>query len=322
MKALAMTFYTGETRVVEVEKPKIVAPADVVVKVHYSALDTGTTALVEKKWTSSFLHAKVEPLILGWHYAGEVDAAGADVEHVKAGDPVWGFLEYAPGQTQGSFSEYVRVRADQCARIPDGVDAKLAAAAATESLTALQGMRDHGGLAQSKSVLIMGAGGAVGSAGVGVAKRLGARVTALCSAKDVERVKSLGADEVLDRAKVDVFAIENEPRMFDVVFDPSTMYSPLQCFKLLNPNGSFVTTVPSLGFVAGKLLSLFNGKTTGFVQCVPKRKDFELVGEWLMGGLVIDIDSTFPIRDMKNAVARYSDKSKVGRVIIQVSGGW
>jgi hypothetical protein len=55
---------------------------------------------------------------------------------------------------------------------------------------------------------------------------------------------------------------------------------------------------------------------------VPKRKDFELVGEWLTSGLVIDIDSTFPIGDMKNAVARYRDKSKVGRVVIQVSGGW
>jgi alcohol dehydrogenase len=323
MKAIAMTFHTGETRVVEVPKPKVNAPTDVVVKVLYSALDTATMEVVEKTFTSSFLHAKVEPLILGWHYAGEVVTVGSEVELVAVGDPVWGFLEYDPKQTQGSFSEYIRVSADQCARIPNGVDAKVAAAAATESLTALQAMRDHGGLSQFKSVLIMGAGGGVGSAAVGIAKRLGAHVAAVCSSKDVERVKNLGADEVLDRAKVDVFALENNtPRMFDLIFDTPAKYSPLQCFKHLNPKGSYVTTLPSLGFVVGKFISLFNGKSSGFVQCAPKRKDLELVGEWLEGGLIVDIDSTFPIRDMKSALARNGDKSKVGRVVIQVSDGW
>jgi NADPH:quinone reductase-like Zn-dependent oxidoreductase len=213
MTALAMAFQTGETTVVDVAKPKVVAPTDVVVKVQYSALDTAVENVVKKTFAGFFLHAKAEPLVLGWHYAGAVEAAGADAEHdLKKGDAVFGFLEYDPRQAQGSFSEYVRVRADQCARIPPGVDPKSAAAAATGSVTSLQALRDCGGLSASQSVLILGAGGGVGSAAVAVAKRLGARVTAVCSARDVERVRGLGADEVLDRAEVDVFAVPRARR--------------------------------------------------------------------------------------------------------------
>lgn len=323
MKAVAMTFYTGETSVIEVEKPKVDEPTDVVIQVQYSALDTATKQVVDKTFAGFFTHSRAKPLIVGWHYAGTVVALGSKVEHLTTGDQVWGFLEYNPQQKQGSFSEFVRVHADHCARIPDGVDAKLAAAAATETLTALQAMRDYGNLKESQSILVLGAGGGVGSAAVGIAKRLGAQVTAVCSAKDIQRVKNLGADVVLDRAQVDVFSAEdNPPKLYDLIFDTPAKYSALQCFKHLNPKGSYVTTLPSFSLVAGKFVSLFNGKTSAFVECAPQRKDLELVGEWLADGLIVEIDSTFPIRDMQSALARHGDSSKVGRVVIEVSGGW
>jgi len=156
---------------------------------------------------------------------------------------------------------------------------------------------------------------------VGIAKRLGAHVTAVCSTKDVKRVEELGADVVVDRSKSDVFNTK-DPSKYDIIFDTPAKYSALQCFQFLNPKGSYVTTLPSLSLVAGMFVSMFNGKKTSFVECDSKLNDLELVGKWLADGLVVDIDSTFPIRDIAKALSRQNDIAKVGRVVIQVLGGW
>jgi len=321
-----MTFHTGESRTTKIAKPSIEGqPTDVLVKVKYSALDTATKDVVDKTITGYFVHSRSNPLIVGWHYSGTVIALGSETEEqfgLHTGDEVWGFLEYSPKQKQGAFSEYIVVAANKCARVPSTVDLKVAAAAATESITALQALRDYGELTSGESsVLILGAGGGVGSAAVGIAKRLGAKhVTAVCSTKDVKRVKLLGADVVLDRSKVDVFAIENNK--YDLIFDTPAKYSALQCFKSLTPKGHYVVTIPSFSLVAAKFVGLFNGKTASFVECDSNRKDLELIGQWLVDGLVVDIDSTYPIRDIQKAMVRQQDKSKVGRVVVEVLGGW
>lgn len=324
MKAIALTFKTGQGRVVELPKPVLTSPKDVLVKVKFSAVDTAVKEVVDKTTTGYFVHSRSNPLVLGWHYVGTVITIGVQAEtYLQVGDEVWGFLDYIPKQNQGSFSEYVTVDASKCSRIPDGVDPKVAAAASTEVLTALQAMRDYGGLSADKksSVLILGAGGGVGSVAVGIAKRLGAHVTAVCSTKDVQRVKELGADVVVDRSKSDVLNRKDHTK-YDIIFDTPAKYSALQCFKLLNPKGSYVTTLPTLSLVAGMFVSMFNGKRASFVECDSKVNDLQLVGEWLADGLVVNVDSTFPIRDIDKALSRQQDKSKVGRVVIQVLGGW
>jgi len=145
-------------------------------------------------------------------------------------------------------------------------------------------------------------------------------ITAVCSTKDVKRVKLLGSNVVLHRSKVDIFAFAKNK--YDIIFDTPAKYSALQCFKYLNPKGHYVVTIPSFGLVAGKFVGLFNGKTASFVMCDSNQKDLELVGKWLTDGLVINIDSTYPIRDMQEALVRQQKKAKVGRVVIEVLGGW
>lgn len=225
---------------VEINQPTV-APKQVLIKVHFAALDTGTEAVLQRNWMGMFIHARAKKngssLVLGWHYCGEIVQRGAEVsdEALKQQEMVWGFLQYEPTQIQGSFSEYIVVGADECAPIPTGIPVETVTAASTESLTALQAIRDLGKLSTGKSILVLGAGGGVGTAAVQIAKNLGAHVTASCSSKDTQRVKDLGADVVLDRRESDPLS-HNE--MYDVIFDTPNMYSAVKSMRRLKPQGS------------------------------------------------------------------------------------
>lgn len=113
----------------------------------YAALDTGTEAVLDNDFNAKFIHdCKVKPLIIGWHYAGTINAVGAEKTSFKVGDDVYGFLDYDPKQKQGSFAEYIVIAADKTALKPNDVSMDIAAASSCESVTALQALRDEGGL--------------------------------------------------------------------------------------------------------------------------------------------------------------------------------
>lgn len=322
MKAMALS-YNGKARRVDVSKPTP-SSDEVLVKVEMSALDTATPAVLDKTWMGFFTHKKTNPLVLGWHYMGTVVELGAEVESLQINDTVWGFLQVEPNQDQGSFSEYITVNTKDTAKFEPStrLTKPVAAAASTESLTALQAMRDLGGLSKGKLILILGAGGGVGSVAVGIAKRLGAHVTAVVSRKDVERVKKLGADKVIDRSELpDPLEYEGDTK-YDVIFDTPCAYSVRKCMTKLKPKGTYVTGVLSWNLFVGMLLSPFTGKGAKLVLCHSNTKDLKLVGEWLQDGLVVDIDSTFKVKDLEKAIVRQRDRSKVGRVVIEVESGW
>ena len=155
-------------------------------------------------------------------------------------------------------------------------------------MTGLQSLRDLGGLGEGAKALIIGAGGGIGSVAVGIGKRLGGHVTAVCGTKDVERVEALGADAVVDRTKSDPLDAESA---YDVVFDTPAVYSFGRCAKTLQAGGTYVTTLPDAALVTGMARALFTSKRCRFVQVASKRADLELVGEWLSDGLDVRIDS-------------------------------
>jgi len=335
MKAIAFNFKTdnGTPHMVETTKPTP-GEKDLIVKVSYSAIDTAPQEVIHKRMMGYFVHdLKVDTLLLGWHFSGIVAETGSGVKGLKVGEKVYGFLQYEPKQKQGTFAEYIRVEEEACALVPDGLDMKTVAAATTEALTALQAIRNLGGLtnepnaassSSQRSILVLGAGGGVGSAAVGIAKKMGARVTAVCGTKDVARVESFGADEVIDRSKhKDIFkTLRSRNKTYDVVFDAPVKYSAVRSFKLLRKGGAYVTTIPTLGMLAGKFVALFNGKRVCFVECHSNREDLDLLSEWLQSGLQIDVDSVYPVKDMNRAMERQASRVKAGRVAIQVDGGW
>jgi len=310
------------------EKVEIPRPApttnEVLVQVAYSAIDTSLASIVTKDVSSSYIHdMKATPLVAGYHFSGTISQVGTKVSKFQIGDKVFGHLQYEPTQRQGAFSEYVTVPEDSVALVPSkNVSLEKAAASTTEALTALQAIRDFGRLQKGQSVLIIGAGGGVGSAAVGIAKELGADVTAVCSTKDVARVQQMGADRVVDRSKQEVTDLKDK---FDVVFDTPTKFSfVFQGMKWLKQGGSFVNTLPGLEKLAfGWFWPLVTTKRLETVMVASKKADLELIGSLMAKDRVtIDIDSVHKISDFATAWERQEDRQKNGRVVVQIKDGW
>ncbi len=292
---------------------------EVRVKVIASAVNPGEEKVIDGDFVGRFLHAKTSPLVLGWDFAGTIDALGDGTTDIDEGAAVWGHLAFSPFQKQGAYAEYVTVPRQALAAKPDDVPYHVAAASPTVTMTSLQSLRDHGRLGEGGKALIIGAGGGIGSVSVGIGKRLGGGVTAVCSTKDVERVKALGADAVIDRKKSDPLDAESA---YDVVFDTPAVYSFGRCAKLLRTGGTYVTTLPDGALVTGMLRALFTSKRCRFVQVASKRADLELVGGWLSDGLEVPIDSRHAIADLETALKRQTDRGRVGRVVVDVADGW
>lgn len=302
----------------EIPKPDA-GPGEVRIRVVSSALNAGEEKVIRGDFVGRFLHAKTSPLVVGWDFAGRVDALGESITDLEKDSPVWGHLAYSSSQKQGAQSEYITVPRETVATKPDSVPYDLAAATATVAMTSLQSLRDEGRLSTGQDVLVIGAAGGIGSVAVGIGKRLGARVTAVCSTKDVERVQALGADIIVDRKTEDPLGTIEK---YNVVFDTPAVYSYGRFAKILLPGGAYVTTLPGATLVTGMLRALISSKRCRFVQVASKREDLELVGEWLVDGLAVPIDSSHNIADLGVAMERQKSRERSGKVVLNVADGW
>jgi NADPH:quinone reductase-like Zn-dependent oxidoreductase len=269
--------------------------------------------------TLKFLHARNRPLLVGYDFSGTVDAVGPGAGDVKVGDDVFGFLPYGPFNRRGAFAEALIARHDELAIKPKNVSHLVAAAAATTGLTAIQSLRDLGRLpARDGNVLITGVSGGVGSLSIGVARKLGATVTAVGSGKGLELATELGAATVLDRT---ARALPGDlPAQFDVVFDASAAYRWKQWRGTLKSGGTFVTTLPSLAFAADKIASLFSRSRVQFVNVKARAAELTLLATWLAEGLRVPLADTIPVRDVARGLTQLQKSG--GRVAVQVAGGF
>jgi NADPH:quinone reductase len=264
-----------------------------------------------------FLHGRKFPLVLGYDFSGVVDAVGAEEARWKVGDEVFGFLPYGPKNNQGAFGELLIVGSGEIAKKPTTVSHAQAAAAATAGLTALQAFRDCGHLPTSNSrVLVTGVSGAVGAIGILIAQKLGAQVTALGSKAGLDLARRYGVTDLIDRNSGNIFERAKAP--YDIIFDASAAYRWQQWKGHLKKGGTFVTTLPSLGFAIDKIASLISSTATQMVFVKAKTADLELLGKWLSEGLEIAIDSTFPVRNVVQGFQRYENGGFLGRIVIDV----
>ena len=301
---------------VPVPEPK---RGEVRVKVHAAAVNAADYKVVMGMSGYRFIHRRVFPLHLGYDVSGVVDAIGDEVTAWKVGDSVFGHLAYHPLTRQGTFAEYVTLPESAVGRKPPDLSDETAAAAATAGLTALQALRDKGRLEEGGRVLVIGAAGGVGTLAIGIAKRLGAHVTAVCSADAIDFVRELGADEVVDRKQQDPMSL---PGKFDVVFDTPVVHSYLQCRHLLTERGAYVATLPSQGVIAGALVTLVSSQRSALVAVASRRADLELLATFIQGGLAVPIDSRYPVREVGNAIERIARGDKRGRTVVDVVNGW
>lgn len=259
--------------------------------------------------------------VLGTSFAGEVQAVGSAVTKYRVGDQVMGSV----GPALGAHAQYVTTSEDGIiAMKPGGLSWTDAVAIFDGALTALPFLRDAAGLKAGQSILINGASGAVGTAAVQLAKHFGAVVTAVCSTANLELVKSLGADKVIDYTAEDFTEI---PRDYDVVFDAVGKSSYTCCRKLLKTGGIYLTTVPSLPILIQMLWTPLFGKTragivfTGLRRPPAMAKDVEFMGDLATAGHYVPIiDKSYTLAEAVSAHAHVESGHKKGSVVVTLAG--
>jgi NADPH:quinone reductase-like Zn-dependent oxidoreductase len=253
---------------------------------------------------------------IGADVAGTVEAVGKDVTELRPGDEVFGRGE--------GIAEYVIARPG-LARKPAGVSFEEAAGVAVAGSTALQGLRDHGGLQPNQKVLINGASGGVGTFALQIAKALGAHVTAVCSTGNVELARSLGADRVIDYTRED-FTRGGE--RYDLMFDNAGSRSWSACKRVLEPNATVVLVggpkknrlLGPLGHIAAmKLGSLRGARTTVFFVAKLNQQDLEVLAGMLEAGTVRSvIDRRYELSDTADAVRYLGEGHAKGKIVITI----
>jgi NADPH:quinone reductase-like Zn-dependent oxidoreductase len=258
---------------------------------------------------------------LGVDMAGQVEAVGKNVTDFKPGDEVF-------GQRFGAFGEYVAVRADRALVIkPPGVTFEQAAGLPVAAITALQGLRDKGKVQAGQKVLINGASGGVGTFAVQLAKIMGAEVTGVCSGRNVDLVKSLGADHVIDYTKEDY--TKNGQR-YDVMLDNVANHSFSENTGVLNPQGKYVMIggggPEDQGFIGPLVLPIkialmkrFVTQEAGFMVAEVTKNDLTYLADLVQSGkLKVVIDKTYPLNQLPEAM-RYLETGRArGKVVITV----
>ncbi len=241
----------------EIAQP-VAAPDEVLVRVRVASLNPVDFKL--RSGMLRWLRMPRLPAITGKDFAGEIAAVGADVKGYAAGDRVFGSID--PMRGKGACAEFVAISTKLIARTPDGVSDERAACLPVASGTALQALRDIAGLRAGQSVLITGASGAVGASGVQIAKHLGAKVTGVCSTANVEYVRSIGADAVVDYKSAEWSDVEAR---YDVVFDAAASSTFGTARKRLSDAGWYVNTVPRPAVFAAAAWA----KVTSKQRCSP-----------------------------------------------------
>ena len=258
---------------------------------------------------------------LGADYAGVVEAVGSAVKAFRPGDAVF-------GGKSGAFAEYLAVRADKSVVAkPANVTFEEAAAVPTAAITALQGLRDKGQVQPGQQVLINGASGGVGTFAVQVAKWLGAEVTAVCSTRNVEMVRSLGADHVVDYSRED---FTRGPRRYDVLFDVVGSRSWGECKRVLKPKANFVIAGgpktnrwigPLSHMLKVSLASLGASQKVSFFVAQFNKADMQILADLLATGKMKSvIDRQYPLRELPEAMRYLGTGHARAKVVVTMGG--
>jgi len=254
--------------------------------------------------------------ILGHELAGEIEAIGAEVTEFEVGDRVFGALPYLALST-GAHAEYICVpESFPLAHMPAAMSFEEAGAVCDGALLTLNALRPVAPL-EGKRILVYGASGSMGTAGVQLAKHFGARVTAVCNTKNVELVRSLGADEVIDYLQTD-FTENGET--YDVIFDAVGKHSFRRCKRSLSPGGVYVPTDGFWNVALWLLHKRFGDKKVVFELPPRMRKEDVLLLKELIeaGEYRAVIDRAYPLEDVIEAHRYVDTHQKVGNVVLTV----
>lgn len=249
--------------------------------------------------------------------AGRVEAIGRNVTQFTPGDEVF-------GACPGAFAEYVCAVEERLALKPANVSFEDAAAVPVAAITALQGLRDKGQIQRGHKVLVDGASGGVGTFAVQIAKSFGAEVTAVCSTRNLERARSIGAKHAIDYTRKD---FTQSGQRYDLILAANAYHSIFNYRRALSQNG--ICVIAGGGWaqmlqamLLGPLLSLIGSKKTCFLGAKIDKKDLVLLKDFLAAGKIVPvIDRRYPLSDVSEAVRYLEEGHAKGKVVITVEHG-
>ncbi len=310
-------------RLVDTDPPEVGAD-DVLLRVHAAALNPYDWHMMRgdpliARLMGGMGLTKPKARVAGVDAAGRVEAVGANVRGLRPGEEVLGFC-------QGAFAEYARAEADKVVPKPASLTFEQAAAVPMAALTALQGIRDVGAVRAGHRVLVNGAAGGVGTYAVQIATALGAEVTGVCSSRNVELVRSIGAAHVIDYTTED---FTDGRTHYDVILDNVGNRPLSRLRRALTPTGTLVLNAGgSPGRVLGAVGSILRAVVVnGFVRqrlrpfmAKQKREDLlTLTGLIEDGKLTPVLDRTYPLADTAEGLRRVEQGHARGKVVVTVA---
>ena len=306
----------------EIDKP-VVKDDEVLVRVHAASANPYDwhfmTGLPYFMRLQAGLRKPRKATVMGADMAGQVEAVGKNVEQFRPGDEVFAGVE------TGCFAEYACVSEELLGMKPANLTFEQAAAAPMAAGTALQGLRDKGQIQPGQKVLIIGASGGVGTFAVQIAKAFGAEVTGVCSTRNVDMVRSIGADHVIDYTQKDFTRGEHR---YDLMLDLVGNHSPSKCRGVLNPKGVYIASFGQpdhlwLGPLAQLLrmlvMSLFVSQKMTTFTAKENKEDLVVLQELIEAGKVTPvIDRTYPLSEVPEAIRYLEEGHTQGKVVITV----
>jgi len=251
---------------------------------------------------------------IGVDAAGQVEAVGRNVTQFNPGDEVFGVC-------RGAFAEYACGTQDKLARKPANISFEEAAAVPVAAITVLQGLRDKGQIQRDQKVLVDGASGGVGTFAVQIAKSFGAEVTAVCSTRNVDTVRSIGADHVIDYTRED---FTKNGQRYELILGANAHHSIFDYRRALNRDGIYVIVGGDLARIAqamilAPLLSRWGDKKTHFFIANIKQKDLVFLKELLEAGKVVPvIDRRYPLSDGAEALRYLEQRHARGKIVLTI----
>jgi NADPH:quinone reductase-like Zn-dependent oxidoreductase len=317
MKAIVIDGYGGADRLRLEERPDPVPGAgEVLINVRAASVNP-VDWKIHRGDLRLFLWLRF-PYIPGGDVSGEVVAVGPGVTRFQPGDAVVAFVDLRRG---GGYAERAVVQESAAALKAGSLSFAEAATLPIAGCTALQALRDHGRLREGGSALVNGGAGGVGHFAVQVGKAMGATVAATCGSSNVDFVRSLGADRVIDYARED---FTHRPERYDVIFDAVAKSSFAACRGLLNPGGAYVTTLPDPGTLFwGAVQSaaglLGHARRAKFMWVRQEGSDLALLGRLAdEGRLKPVIAQTFPLERAREAHALSGQGHVRGKIVLEV----
>jgi len=301
----------------EIEKP-VPKGNEVLIKIHAASITFGDLAAVRgKPFMIRFTLGLREPKnkTPGKDVAGDVEAVGANVKEFKVGDAVFGDLSECGW---GAFAEYVSVPENSIVHMPANSSFVEAASVPESAVVALQGLRELGNIQPGQKVLIYGASGGIGTFAVQIAKSFGTHVTGVCSTRNLDLVRSIGADLVIDYTKED---FTQSGQQYDLILATAGYRSLFDYKRALAPNGQYVATGGEMAqifqpMLLGPWLST-NGRKMTNLAMKPKKNDLTFVKDLIGAAKVTPvIDKCFPLSEVPEALHYYGQGRSRGKVVI------